>query len=50
MSYIVHRKINQAKTGRRLLQNRRIGAIEINNERRTGLERRLIADRRKSND
>lgn len=49
LAYIAHRKINQPKTGRRLIQNRRVGGIMIDNERRTGMERRLIEDRRKPN-
>ena len=47
--YILHRKLNQPRSGRRVLTTRRTHASFYDPNRRGGEERRRVADRRKSN-
>ena len=47
--YIVHRKISQPESGRRLLASRRMLNVFHDPERRHEGERRILPDRRKAN-
>ena len=47
--YIQHRKLNQPKSGRRILAIRRTHEELHDPDRRGGKERRIIPDRRKVN-
>lgn len=47
--YILHRKLNQPKSGRRLLPSRRVFLSQYDPDRREGSERRVISDRRQAN-
>ena len=47
--YIQHRKLDQPKSGRRLLAFRRTDDVMHNPDRRAGRDRRVIPDRRKAN-
>ncbi|MCG8380014.1 MAG: hypothetical protein MI865_11150 [Proteobacteria bacterium] len=47
--YIQHRRLDQPKNGRRLLTVRRTHQEDHIPERRGGLDRRMIPDRRKEN-
>lgn len=49
MVYILHRKLNQPRSGRRLLQLRRSHERLHDPDRRGGEERRVLVDRRKAN-
>lgn len=48
MTYILHRNINQPKSGRRLLECRRNQDVLHDPERRDREDRRTLADRRNS--
>jgi hypothetical protein len=48
MTYILHRKISQPSSGRRLLELRRTHDELHESDRRDGEERRTLADRRRS--
>ncbi len=46
---ITHRKLDQPRTGRRILIFRRTQNESYSPERRSGIERRVLADRRQAN-
>ncbi len=45
---IVHRRLNQPKSGRRLLLHRRLVEQSRDSDRRSGSERRIVPDRRQA--